>query len=434
MCRLDFNEERKQSIVDFDLHLATPNHPAMTFKKLLVCLPAALGFSFLIAEMQIRAFAQQLPPQASTKKKSDSVPVVPKTEEFKKATADLRDLIKRLVELELRFHNSETADQENRYRREWYDQREKAFDLHRAMLRAGLAEFQAAPDSNSDLAKFLFATLKRNVEGDVIEGMLPIAKALSDAKYPAPEITGLYAMCCLAENEFEAAREPIERLLQTKNAPAELVAVYEQLDEMESAWQRELSLRNRDAGGDPLPQAKVVTTKGTFVIELFENDAPQAVANFISLAEKGFYNYNQFFLVISNARAQAGCPKADGTGGPGYFIPRESEEHTRRSIFRGSVGLALLPDLPDSGGSQFMIAFMPSPELEKHSTVFGRVISGMPNVARLDRVDPNAKKKKDDPNQPPEPPAVPDEIISVEISGKRNHPYEPQKLASPYKD
>lgn len=360
-----------------------------------------------------------------------AIKITPKTKEFTEAADRFRDVLKRLVDAEIRFHNSDDRKQETLYRRDWNGLREEAFLAHQTMLHAGVAEYLSDPPSNPDLANFLFATLKRNVEGDSLEGMLPIAKALYETGYPAPELIGMYSMCCLAENEFDKARELLAPLVSGEEAPEELIAIHQRLDDLALAWKEEQAFRERDAAGEPLPQARVTTTKGEFVIELFENDAPQAVANFISLAERSFYDYSQFFLVIENVMAQAGCPKADGTGGPGYFLPRESDEHAKRKIFRGSVALALLPGMPDSGGSQFMITYLPVTELEEHSTVFGRVISGMPNVARLNRAEPAGEKKEDEANKPPEPRDDPDEIIAIEIIGKRNHPYEPTRLSSP---
>ena len=235
----------------------------------------------------------------------------------------------------------------------------------------------------------------------------------------------MFAICCLANNEFELARQTYQQLLDRGAASSEMVELFSELDALADAWQREQQARQRDAAGEPLPLAKVSTTKGSFVIELFENQAPQAVANFIALAEQGFYDYNDFYLVAENAFAQAGCPLGDGSGGPGYFIPGEGQREDARSIFRGSVSLALLPDLPDSGGSQFLISYLPLRSLAERTTVFGRVISGMPNVARLNRIDPKEKKPEG------EPPAVADEIISVEILRKRDHGYQPTRLSRP---
>ena len=71
------------------------------------------------------------------------------------------------------------------------------------------------------------------------------------------------------------------------------------------------------------PQVVLKTSKGDIVIELFEDEAPNTVANFVSLIEKGYYDGLTFHRVIDGFVAQGGCPKGDGTGGPGYHIPCE---------------------------------------------------------------------------------------------------------------
>jgi len=355
------------------------------------------------------------------------IDVIPETPEFQQATDQFRKLLRDMVEYEIRFHNSNNPAEEKQYRQQWYDVRELAFEHHRQMLQAGLAEYLQAPQQKPKLAEFLFASLKRNVENDVYEGMLPIAQALFDTEYQTDHTLVLFALCCLAENEYELARKPLSRLVQSEHVPSELLAIYNDLDTLSAAWQEELERRQADAQGEPLPQAKIVTTKGFVVMELLENDAPEAVANFIWLAEQGFYNHKSFFVVLTNLLAQTGCPKDDGTGGPGYFIPAESSDKSKRRLFRGSVGLKLLPNLPDSGGSQYFFSYLPLSGLEEDCTVFGRVIAGMPNLARLNRIDPNEKKKED------EPPVEPDEVVSIEILQKRNHPYEPTRLTQPFR-
>lgn len=354
------------------------------------------------------------------------IDLVPETPQFKEATDQLRSILLQMVDAELRFHNSGTPEEERRYRQQWYEIREQVWDRHRAMLFAALQEYLESPAERQKHADFLFGSLKRNVESDTYEGLLPIAKALYENQYPSPSMPGLYAMCCLAENEFELARGPLGQLAESGSAAPELVAIYEQLDELSASWQQELLVRQSDAAGEPLPQAKIETTKGTVVIELFENHAPEAVANFVWLSEQGFYNHKAFFLVVNNLLAQTGCPSGDGTGGPGYYVPADSETVPARHLFRGSVALNLLPDLPDSGGSQFMIAYLPISTLEKNARVFGRVISGMQNLSRLTRIDPTVKKKEG------EPPQVPDNILSIEITSKRNHPYEPKRQRFPF--
>ena len=124
------------------------------------------------------------------------------------------------------------------------------------------------------------------------------------------------------------------------------------------------------------PVAVLKTSRGIITIELLYGDAPKAVNNFISLAEKGFYDNLNFHRVIPNFVIQDGCPRGDGWGGPGYTIRCE---YTRLPYKTGTVGMATSGK--DTGGSQYFISLSPLPHLDGRYTVFGRVISGM-DVAR----------------------------------------------------
>jgi cyclophilin family peptidyl-prolyl cis-trans isomerase len=120
------------------------------------------------------------------------------------------------------------------------------------------------------------------------------------------------------------------------------------------------------------PQAYLQTTRGEIRIELAVLDAPRTVASFVSLVGKGFYDGLAWHRVVPDFVVQAGDPRGDGEGGPGYTLRDEINE---RPYLRGSVGMAL--DWKDTGGSQFFITHSPQPHLDGRYTVFGRVISGI---------------------------------------------------------
>jgi cyclophilin family peptidyl-prolyl cis-trans isomerase/HEAT repeat protein len=130
------------------------------------------------------------------------------------------------------------------------------------------------------------------------------------------------------------------------------------------------------------PMAYIDTEKGMIQIELAVLDAPRAVANFISLARRNFLGATPFHRVVPDFVAQDGDPRGDGEGGPGYTI---RDEINQRPYLRGTVGMAL--DWEDTGGSQFFITHSPQPHLDGRYTVFGRVVSGMDVVDRLQQWD-----------------------------------------------
>jgi peptidyl-prolyl cis-trans isomerase B (cyclophilin B) len=118
-------------------------------------------------------------------------------------------------------------------------------------------------------------------------------------------------------------------------------------------------------------------------LEFYPADAPKTVENFVTLAKKGFYNNLSFHRVVPDFVVQGGCPKGNGTGGPGYTIP--AEFNTQKHV-RGTVAMARSQH-PDSAGSQFYICYGPTPHLDGNYTVFGRVTSGMEHVDRIKQGD-----------------------------------------------
>jgi HEAT repeat protein/cyclophilin family peptidyl-prolyl cis-trans isomerase len=128
--------------------------------------------------------------------------------------------------------------------------------------------------------------------------------------------------------------------------------------------------------------AVIVTSHGEIELELFGDDAIQTVANFINLAEAGFYNGLTFHRVVPNFVVQGGCPRGDGWGDAGYYIRSEFTQHRYDT---GYVGVAT--DGKDTGGSQFFITLSPQPHLNGRYTVFGRVTKGMNVVWLIDQGD-----------------------------------------------
>jgi len=154
---------------------------------------------------------------------------------------------------------------------------------------------------------------------------------------------------------------------------------------------------------EPLPQVTMETNRGRIVLELAEDDAPNTVANFVSLAEKGFYNGVTFHRVIADFMIQGGDPTGTGRGGPGYVIADEFSPRLKHA--RGVISMANAG--PNTGGSQFFITHVACPHLDGKHTVFGRVTSGMEVVDSIRQGD---------------------RIEKVTVDRKRSHSYEPKIL------
>ncbi|MEA5092670.1 hypothetical protein SDC9_44911 [bioreactor metagenome] len=127
-------------------------------------------------------------------------------------------------------------------------------------------------------------------------------------------------------------------------------------------------------------KVSIKTNMGTIVAEMFEDKAPKTTENFISLVNKGFYDGVVFHRVIDGFMIQGGDPTGTGMGGPGYQIPDEfgpGLTHDDEGYFSmANAG-------PNTGGSQFFITLAPTPWLDGHHAVFGKVVEGIDVVRKI---------------------------------------------------
>lgn len=154
-----------------------------------------------------------------------------------------------------------------------------------------------------------------------------------------------------------------------------------------------------------LPQVRMETSKGVMLLELFEDEAPNTVANFIELIEKGFYDGLTFHRVIDDFMVQGGCPQGTGTGDPGYRFADECRLPNARKHFKGCLSMA--NSGPDTNGSQFFITHKKTDWLDGKHTVFGGVIEGIDVVFEIRKGDI---------------------IEKVEVVAKRDHEYHREKI------
>jgi peptidyl-prolyl cis-trans isomerase B (cyclophilin B) len=131
------------------------------------------------------------------------------------------------------------------------------------------------------------------------------------------------------------------------------------------------------------------TNRGAIVFELFDDDAPKTVENFKKLAADGYYDGLSFHRVIKDFMIQGGCPKGDGTGGPGYEFEDEINDH---KVVRGALAMANAG--PNTNGSQFFIVTVDAaPWLDGKHTVFGEVKSGMEIVDELEALPTDGRDR-----------------------------------------
>lgn len=168
------------------------------------------------------------------------------------------------------------------------------------------------------------------------------------------------------------------------------------------------------------PVVRIATSKGDMLVELFEDEVPNTVANMISLAESGFYKGMAFHRVIEGFMAQGGCPFSKrgasgrpGTGDPGY---RFADEFSPKLKHSGRGILSMANSGPNTNGSQFFLCFTATPHLDGRHAVFGKVIEGLEVLDRLEKIGSGSGDPKEEVR------------FNIEVVSKRDHAYMVQKV------
>jgi cyclophilin family peptidyl-prolyl cis-trans isomerase len=142
------------------------------------------------------------------------------------------------------------------------------------------------------------------------------------------------------------------------------------------------------------PTVRLKTTLGDMDLEIFQDKAPKTSKNFLDLVGKGFYTNLLFHRVIPGFMIQGGCPKGDGTGGPGYQIPDEFHPELKHT---GPGILSMANAGPNTGGSQFFITLAATKWLDGKHAIFGKVVGGQEIVEKIAGV---ARDRNDKPRTP----------------------------------
>lgn len=343
-----------------------------------------------------------------------------------------RQTIAEMQEAALRFHNG-TAETEQKYLTEYRELSDRGRGEFDRAVRAATRLLQHDPKADSQYADFLFAAARYRFDRDWYELTGEAAEALMAAEVKEPRLPEIAGVSFWATNRFDRAAEHLQTAIDNGFIEPKHRRLLESVGVYKPLWEREQQLRQEARENDDLPQVRITTTRGALVVELFEDQAPNTVANFISLAEQGFYDGLLFHQVIPSQIAMSGDPSGDASGNAGYRIADEVDRSDARATFRGSLVMARLADprsnsgqtLPNSASSQFFFALMPLPWANREHTVFGRVIAGIGTLSALTRVNPSAKKGEDEPEGPP------DRILTIEVIRKRPHDYQPEVLEGP---
>lgn len=338
---------------------------------------------------------------------------------FAAAVAEIKKLMADLTVLQAQYQQPE-ADRPALER--LFEQKKAAAEAAGKRLEDAAVAVLAVSPEDEAAREIASGVMAGSLQGDDPEKALVVAAALEKAAAVNGDAALLAATAALVLSRIDEAEAWLEKA--AAKAPAAQVAeLRAAVDRDRGKVTAELAKRKAEAEADDLPRVKLTTTAGDLTVELFENEAPNTVANFLTLVEKGFYDGTPFHRVINGFMAQGGDPTGTGAGGPGHAIACECGAPGARLHFRGTLSMAHAGK--DTGGSQFFLTFRPTEHLDGKHTVFGRVIAGDEVLARLARTQDGEGR--------PVPGVEPDKIVTAEVMRKRPHPYEPVTLPDPRK-
>jgi cyclophilin family peptidyl-prolyl cis-trans isomerase len=348
--------------------------------------------------------------------------------EFEKVQAEFNTINADLRSLQVEYRRAAKEDRPA-LEKKWAEAFRKAEEMQTKYFKAAEAAFTEAPNADPDLTRLAWRIFSYEMGNDDYDRAAPLVKVLIQSGGAKDQTYAAAGVAAVAAGDFKAAADYLAKAKAAgvlrvgpdlKDKVIENAYVFSQnLAALEANWEKEQKIREAEAKADDLPLVLIKTNKGDIVVELFENEAPNTVANFITLVEKKFYDGLTFHRVLPGFMAQGGDPKGDGNGGPGYTIPDEVSDPEHRLHFRGSLSMAKT-GAPNSGGSQFFLCFLPTPFLDGKHTVFGRIISGFDVLAKINRRDPTDANAAD-----------PDKIIEMKVLRKRDHEYTVKKTGEP---
>ena len=349
-------------------------------------------------------------PPAQTKKEETNLSPAQTDSDFSQAQKELKKLVGELTSLQAEYQqpNADKTSIENKFNAT----RDKAREAALALEQSASAAVLANPD-NDDACAVVKDVLQSAMQADDPKKALSLVKTLVDAGKANEETLLTGATAAMITSELDLAEKFLKAAKDAGMSADKIGSLQKAIENERPKVDAEMAVRATEEKADDLPQVKIETSKGTIIVELFENQAPNTVANFISLVESNFYDGTPFHRVIPQFMAQGGDPTGTGTSGPGYTIDCECELPNARKHFLGSLSMAHAGK--DTGGSQFFLTFRPTEHLDGRHTVFGRVIEGFDVLPKINRTEgPQARPTQD-------------KINTAEIIRKRDHEYEPKK-------
>ena len=370
-------------------------------RRLMICM-ALVG---LLAGFQLSA---QQDPAANAEK--------PAARAYRVKLEEWKTMLRTLQKLRADFLQA-SPEEVTTIRKQWVETMTLGDRLLPQLRETAKQAFVESPNEDRQLGRFLMKLIEDATGQDRYEIVADLSETMIEHGSDHRILYDYAGIAGFAMDDFQKAEKYFGKAQQL-NTLSQMGMNYQgDTEAYIKYWEEEQEIRKQEAAADDLPRVKLTTSRGEIILELFENEAPETVGNFISLVENGFYEDNIFHRVLPNFMTQAGSANGDGSGGPGYEIYSECSKLDFRKHFRGSLSMANAG--PNTGSSQFFITFRPAPNLNGKHTVFGRVIKGIELLAEIQRIDPDKK----------DPRLKPDRILQAEVLRSRDHDYVPRKVS-----
>lgn len=323
---------------------------------------------------------------------------------FQELKAELAAALLAQRDVQIRYLNMErrTPADKKKYNEARLKSRELMDEVYTAAL--NLVRYEI----DQEAATYLVTMLQHRFETDIYdEETMEGAARLIDGGSKLLYLFLTAARSAIVNGETELAERLYEVLGEDEVKEIDR-ALYANLEAHQENFDKEQAILEKEAAEDNLPRVLIKTTQGDVVVELFLNQAPSTVSNFIGLVEEGYYDGLDFHQVIDHLMAMTGDAAGDGSGNTGFMLMDENDREDARKALRGSLLMAKVPIgetgkfIPHSASSQFLILLLPVVTATDQQTVFGRVIEGMDVVSQLRRVDPSKKKEKTKMELPPD--------------------------------
>ena len=394
--------------------LLFPTNNRLSFRLL-----ALVIFGWMIVNVGQSLYGQDA--ESNTHSSADSVEQLRSI--YEASVDKLRTSIKELTRTEALYRFSDSQESHD-HKDHWEALASDSETLFEEIRQNAFALFLAEEQPDADLQQVVRNMATGSINQGQIEISHRICQKLVDLNPEDKVLAEMLIRIEIFNNKFDDAVEFKAKYSdKLQNYDKREQAIFNFIEELKTNFDRELKLREKDKTAE-LPRVEMkVKGKGTVILELFEDEAPETVANFISLTEAGFYDGIIFHDVANSFLVHGGLVSMKGYEPTGYTIYDECRKPERRHHFRGSISTWTLAEKPDLCGAEFSILRMPGPYFtELNQTVFGRVIQGMEVI---DKIQNTKEVNQEDGSETAIPNVIPDMIESMKVIRKRDHDYQP---------